>query len=106
MTEYVTHMGDERYFEYNGLAYDDETGLPVSSKQIVDLLNENEQLKSERDYFEKKKCEYFNKYNLSHLDNINLKKEKEQLKQQNSRLMMEVAEYSRKVRELEKGDVE
>ena len=34
-----------------------------------------------------------------------LSKENEQLKQQNSRLMMEVAEYSRKVRELEKGDV-
>ena len=48
------------------------------SDEIVDLLN---QLKEERDYFERKKCEYFNKYNKEHLANIQLKKENEQLKQ-------------------------
>ena len=46
MTEYVTHMGDEKYFEYDGLVYDDETGQPVDAKDIVKMLNENEQLKS------------------------------------------------------------
>ena len=44
------------------------------------LAEENEQLKEERNYFERKKCEYFNKYNKKHLDNIQLKEENEQLK--------------------------
>lgn len=48
-------------------------------EEIVDLLNE---LSEEKNYFEKKKCEYFNKWNLSHLDNINLKKENERLKKE------------------------
>ena len=52
----------------------------MSDSQILDLLNENEQLKEERDYFERKKCEYFNKYNKKHLDNIQLKEENEKLK--------------------------
>ena len=46
-------------------------------EEVVELLNI---LSEERDYFEKKKCEYFNKWNLSHLDNINLRKENEELK--------------------------
>ena len=46
------------------------------------LKEENEQLKEERNYFERKKCEYFNKYNKKHLDNIQLKEENEQLKEQ------------------------
>ena len=46
-------------------------------EEVVELLNE---FSEERDYFEKKKCEYFNKWNLSHLDNINLRKENEELK--------------------------
>ena len=50
-------------------------------KRIVELEDENEQLKEERNYFERKKCEYFNKYNKKHLDNIQLKEENEQLKQ-------------------------
>ena len=44
-----------------------------------ELSEENEQLKEERNYFERKKCEYFNKYNKKHLDNIQLKEENEQL---------------------------
>ena len=51
-------------------------------KRIVELEDENEQLKEERNYFERKKCEYFNKYNKKHLDNIQLKEENEQLKEQ------------------------
>ena len=50
-------------------------------KRIVELEDENEQLKEERNYFERKKCEYFNKYNKKHLDNIQLKDENEQLRQ-------------------------
>ena len=46
---------------------------------FVDLLNE---LNEERNYFERKKCEYFNKYNKKHLDNIQLKEENEQLKEE------------------------
>ena len=42
-------------------------------KRIVELEDENEQLKEERNYFERKKCEYFNKYNKKHLDNIQLR---------------------------------
>ena len=56
----------------------------ISEQQatISDLKEENEQLKEERNYFERKKCEYFNKYNKKHLDNIQLKEENEQLKEQ------------------------
>lgn len=48
---------------------------------INKLKEENEQLKEERNYFERKKCEYFNKYNKKHLDNIQLKEENASLKQ-------------------------
>ena len=56
----------------------------ISEQQatISDLKEENEQLKEERNYFERKKCEYFNKYNKKHLDNIQLKEENEQLKEE------------------------
>lgn len=50
-------------------------------KRIVELEDENEQLKEERNYFERKKCEYFNKYNKKHLDNIQLKEENERLRE-------------------------
>lgn len=56
------------------------------AEKCCDLLNElveeNEQLKEERDYFERRKCEYFNKYNKKHLDNIQLTEENKQLKQE------------------------
>lgn len=51
-------------------------------KKIVELEEENEQLKEERNYFKRKKCEYFNKYNKKHLDNIQLKEENERLRTQ------------------------
>ena len=50
--------------------------------EVVELLND---LYEERNYFERKKCEYWNDFNLTHLDNINLRKENEQLKQRNKR---------------------
>ena len=42
---------------------------------------EAKELKKEADYFERKKCEYWNMYNEAHLDRIILKKENEQLRQ-------------------------
>lgn len=54
-----------------------------TGSKFKEFLNE---LHEERNYFERKKCEYWNKFNLAHLDNINLRKENEQLKKQNKRL--------------------
>ena len=45
MTEFYTHCGDERYFEFDGKICDDETGMELDANSIVRLLNENEQLK-------------------------------------------------------------
>lgn len=56
-------------------------GVRIANKLNV-FQKENEQLKEERNYFERKKCEYFNKYNKKHLDNIQLKEENEQLKKE------------------------
>ena len=58
---------------------DTVTGRTFNSLGIVDLLND---LYEERNYFERKKCEYWDKFNLAHLDNINLQEENEQLKKQ------------------------
>lgn len=52
------------------------TDIPLRNDELCKLLNE---LSEERNYFERKKCEYFNKYNKKHLDNIQLKEENEQL---------------------------
>ena len=51
------------------------------ARLVNELSKENEELKEEIDYFERKKYEYHNKWNLAHLDNINLRKENEQLKE-------------------------
>ena len=45
MTEFYTHCGDERYFEFDGKICDDETGMELDANSIVRLLNENEELK-------------------------------------------------------------
>lgn len=50
-------------------------------KQQGKLEKENEELKKEADYFERKKCEYWNMYNKAHLDRIILEEENEELKQ-------------------------
>ena len=46
------------------------------------LCKEKEELLDERNYFERKKCEYFNDWNNAHLDNIQLRQENKQLKEQ------------------------
>ena len=79
----------EKYTNRGSTVYENDEEL--STIDVVDLLNEqqatisalkeeNEQLKEERNYFERKKCEYFNKYNKKHLDNIQLKEENEHLR--------------------------
>ena len=54
----------------------------VVATALNELLDKNEELKEEIDYFERKKYEYHNKWNLAHLDNIDLRKENEQLKKE------------------------
>lgn len=81
-------MSEEKRFEFYSDEYfigvlDTVTGRTFNSLGIVDLLND---LYEERNYFERKKCEYWNKFNLAHLDNINLQEENEQLKRQNKAL--------------------
>ena len=58
-------------------------------------------LVEERNYFEKKKCEYFNKWNLSHLDNIQLKKENKKLESKIKDLKFENEKKYRKIIQLE-----
>ena len=58
--------------------YIKDDGIILTIDEIVELLNE---LHEERNYFERKKCEYWNEFNLAHLDNIQLRQENEQLKQ-------------------------
>lgn len=69
-----------------GRVFDNEKQHTLYIDEVVNLLNwlinENKELKEERNYFERKKCEYFNKYNKKHLDNIQLKEENEQLKKE------------------------
>lgn len=60
-----------------------------TGSKFKEFLNE---LHEERNYFERKKCEYWNKFNLAHLDNINLRKENEQLKKRNQRQAKRLAE--------------
>lgn len=55
-------------------------------EELLRLYEENEQLQEERGYFERKKCEYFNKYNKKHLENIQLKEENEELRKENEKL--------------------
>ena len=61
------------------LEYEDYKAFEDSMQgdEVVNRLNE---LYEERNYFERKKYEYWNKFNLAHLDNIQLRQENEQLK--------------------------
>lgn len=56
-----------------------EDGEPL--KPLGNVVHKLNDLHEERNYFEKKKCEYWNKFNLAHLDNINLQEENDILKQ-------------------------
>lgn len=85
--------------------YDKSMQEYLNPLMCVDLLND---LYEERNYFERKKCEYWNKFNLAHLDNIKLRKENEQLKEKNEELLAklkytcEKINYSEKLMEMMK----
>lgn len=51
-------------------------------QQIENRKKENEELKEERDYFERKKCDYQKRISILTTDKIQLKQENEQLKTQ------------------------
>ena len=73
-----------------------DNGKELLEDEVVELLNE---LHEERNYFERKKCEYWNKFNLAHLDNINLRKENKQLKNENTKMkkeLLSLAEFNQK----------
>lgn len=93
MTEKRYRVHDFVKFNYSEIGeYIDEnhTDRPLRNDEVVELLNE---LHEERNYFERKKCEYWNKFNLAHLDNINLRKENEQLKQREENLLSEIDDF-------------
>ena len=69
----------------------------MGAENTANLLNE---LHEERNYFERKKCEYWNEFNLAHLDNIQLRQENEQLKKDILRLMY-TAEHLVNIKKLE-----
>lgn len=99
----------------------DNNDKPYGNDEVVDLLNEqdeeNEQLKQEikqywkcrdkwkqeakelkkeADYFERKKCEYWNMYNEAHSDRIILKKENEELRQKLDFYLLDEFEWKEK----------
>lgn len=82
--QYVMQHG-EVYVICNG-----KHNADVVATALNELLDKNEELKELGDYFERKKYEYHNKWNLAHLDNINLRKENKELKEENEKLKGEV----------------
>lgn len=81
MTEKRFTLYESDIYNRNDVIHDKGIEMPQST--VCDLLNE---LHEERNYFERKKCEYWNEFNIAHLDNINLRKENEQLKKENNNL--------------------
>ena len=71
-------MTAKRFTNHDDTILDTDGEQLISTDEIVDKMNE---LHEERNYFERKKWEYWNKFNLAHLDNINLRKENEHIKQ-------------------------
>lgn len=68
----------------NGKLFEENEQLKQEIKQYWKCRDkwkqEAKELKKEADYFERKKCEYWNMYNEAHSDRIILKKENEQLR--------------------------
>ena len=88
---------NKRYTTDNGsnedvCLVDNVTGKEFESDfdEIVDLLNEQEEtiqeLRKERDYFERKKEEFLSRWSIVHSENIQLKQENKWLKQSNKNL--------------------
>lgn len=60
--------------------------LKSENHHMKQVLDENNELKRERDYFERKKEEYLSKWSIAHSENIQLRQENEWLKQSNKNL--------------------
>ena len=59
-------------------------------EQIEKLLKKNERLKKERNHFEKKKTEYLTEWNNCRIQNTELKKDNQELKEAMKRMMIEM----------------
>ena len=80
----------EKQFTFNGkeIIQDKQVWCMANSEHCADVIStamnelheENQKLLDEKNYSERKKCEYFNKWNNAHLDNIQLRQENEQLR--------------------------
>lgn len=100
-------MTTKRFNRVGGYVYDGDKCIShfedVSHRDdIVKLLNE---LHEERNYFERKKCEYWNEFNLAHLDNIQLRQENEQLKQSLARKQRRIDAYEDYINTLKEDGV-
>lgn len=87
-------MREQRFERWNDCSCkvkDNKNDVLLSWEEVVGKLNELSEMK---DYFEKKKCEYLNKWNLAHLDNIQLRQEIDE--QQDT-----IQKQSERIRELE-----
>ncbi len=58
--------------------------------ELNQLNEENERLKKERNHFEKKKTEYLTEWNKSRIQNTELKKDNQELKEAMKRMMIEM----------------
>lgn len=84
MTEFYTHCGTERYFDFDDKVCDEETGKALTVKEIITVLNElnneNQVLKVTNDEME----DYFARMEEKAQQ---LKKDNEQLKKDNNNLI-------------------
>lgn len=80
--DYIIDNNQNNHFKHKEYHFNNISDFEDLFDMLNNLVAKNEQLKEERNYFERKKCEYFNKYNKKHLDDIQLKEENEQLKKE------------------------
>ena len=89
-------MTEKKRFEYkNHKVFDNPTGETHSSNMVsVNVLNalheENNRLKKERNHFERKKTEYLTEWNNCRIQNTELKKDNQELKEAMKRMMIEM----------------
>lgn len=89
-------MTEKKRFEYkNHKVFDNLTGETHSSNMVsVNVLNalheENNRLKKERNHFERKKTEYLTEWNNCRIQNTELKKDNQELKEAMKRMMIEM----------------
>lgn len=92
----MNQMTEKKRFEYkNHKVFDNLTGETHSSNMVsVNVLNalheENNRLKKERNHFERKKTEYLTEWNNCRIQNTELKKDNQELKEAMKRMMIEM----------------